>query len=90
VVAAKGQAIRGVGQRYFSERLPNLRIATDDGRPAAHVRRLSGIVSPDPAGELRCCGVLWGVPGESDEEFAICPQCRVQKYVFERARRCGQ
>jgi len=27
---------------------------TDDGRPAAHLRRLSGIVSPEPAGELRC------------------------------------
>ena len=35
---------RGVGQRYFSERLPHLRIATDDGRPAAHPRQLSGIV----------------------------------------------
>jgi hypothetical protein len=46
----------------------------------------SGIVSPEPAGELRCCGVPWGVPGESDEEFAICPECREQKYAFERAR----
>jgi len=54
VVAATGQAIRGVGQRYFSERLPNPRIATDDGRPAAHLRQLSGIVSPEPARELRC------------------------------------
>jgi rubrerythrin len=35
------------------------------------------------------CGVLWGVPGESDEEFAICPQCQEQKYAFERARRYG-
>jgi predicted amidophosphoribosyltransferase len=36
--------LSGVGQRYFSERLPHLRIATDDGRPAAHPRQLSGIV----------------------------------------------
>ena len=42
--AAIGHAIGGVGQRYFSERLPHLRIATDDGRPAAHPRELSGIV----------------------------------------------
>ena len=53
MIAAKGQAIRGVGQHYFCERLPNLRIATDDGQPA-HLRRLSGIVSPELAGELRC------------------------------------
>jgi predicted amidophosphoribosyltransferase len=26
------------------------------------------------------CGVPWSVPGESDEEFAICPECREQKY----------
>jgi hypothetical protein len=51
----------------------------------------SGIVSPEPAdGELRCGGVPWGVPGESDEEFAICPECRSQKYAFERARSYGQ
>jgi hypothetical protein len=31
---------RGVGQRYFSERLPHLPIATDAARP----RQLSGIV----------------------------------------------
>jgi ComF family protein len=36
------------------------------------------------------CGVPWGVPGESDEEFAICPDCREQKYAFERARSYGQ
>jgi predicted amidophosphoribosyltransferase len=30
-----------------------------------------------------------GMRGKSDEEFAICPQCREQKYGFERARRCG-
>ena len=47
MIAAKGQAIRGVGQHYFCERLPNLRIATDDGQPA-HLRPLSGIVSPEP------------------------------------------
>jgi uncharacterized paraquat-inducible protein A len=33
------------------------------------------------------CGVLWGVPGESDEEFAICPQCQEEIHAFERARR---
>jgi len=36
------------------------------------------------------CGVPWGVPGESDAEFAICPECRQQKYGFERARSYGQ
>lgn len=36
------------------------------------------------------CGVPWGVPDESDEEFAICPDCREQKYGFERARSYGQ
>jgi predicted amidophosphoribosyltransferase len=34
--------------------------------------------------------VPWGVPGESDEEFAIWPECREQKYGFERARSYGQ
>ena len=87
MIAAKGQAIRGVGQRYFSERLPNLRIATDDGRPIcdgclASFRR-SSLESCD------VCGVLWGVPGESDEEFAICPQCQEEIHAFERARRYG-
>lgn len=36
------------------------------------------------------CGVPWSVPGESDEEFAICPECREQKYGFERARSYGR
>jgi predicted amidophosphoribosyltransferase len=36
------------------------------------------------------CGVPWRVPGESDEEFAICPECREHKYGFERARSYGQ
>ena len=36
------------------------------------------------------CGVPWSVQGESDEEFAICPECRQQKYGFERARSYGQ
>ncbi len=36
------------------------------------------------------CGVPWGVPGDNDEEFALCPQCVEQKYGFERARRYGQ
>jgi hypothetical protein len=40
VVTGICQAIRGVGQRYFSERWPHLRIATDNGRPAAHLRQL--------------------------------------------------
>ena len=30
------------------------------------------------------------MPGESDEEFAICPECREHKYGFERARSYGQ
>jgi predicted amidophosphoribosyltransferase len=30
------------------------------------------------------------MPRESDEELAICPQCREQKYGFERARSYGQ
>ena len=30
------------------------------------------------------------MPGESDEEFAICPECREQKYGFERTRSYGQ
>ena len=29
-------------------------------------------------------------PGRAIEEFAICPQCREQKYGFERARSYGQ
>jgi predicted amidophosphoribosyltransferase len=31
-----------------------------------------------------------GVPGKSDEEFAVCPECREQKYGFERTRSYGQ
>lgn len=42
--AAIGQAIGALASVIFSERLPHLRIATDDGRPAAHARQLSGIV----------------------------------------------
>jgi predicted amidophosphoribosyltransferase len=38
---------------------------------------------------LESCDVC-GVPGESDEEFAICPECREQKYAFGRARSYAQ
>ncbi len=44
----------------------------------------------NPLESCAVCGVPWGVPGESDEEFAICPQWGEQKYAFERARRYGQ
>jgi predicted amidophosphoribosyltransferase len=44
----------------------------------------------NPLESCDVCGVPWGVPGESDEEFAICPECREQKYGFERARSYGQ
>jgi predicted amidophosphoribosyltransferase len=44
----------------------------------------------NPLESCDVCGVRWGVPGESDEEFAICPECREQRYAFERARRYGQ
>jgi competence protein ComFC len=39
----------------------------------------------------RCdvCGLPWNLPGENDEEFALCPQCREQKYGFELARSYG-
>jgi ComF family protein len=70
--------------------VPDLRITANNGQPAAHLRRRSDIVAPEPAGALRCCGAPWGLPGESDEEFAICPECREQKYGFERARSYGQ
>jgi len=63
-----------------------VRIATDDGGPAAHLPKLSGIVSPEPAGERR--GLRRA--GESDQELAIFPAFREQKYAFERARRNGQ
>jgi len=44
----------------------------------------------NPLESCDVCGVPWGVPGESDEEFAICPECREQKFGFERARSYGQ
>jgi predicted amidophosphoribosyltransferase len=44
----------------------------------------------NPLESCHVCGVPWRVPGESDEEFAICPQCREHKYGFERARSYGQ
>lgn len=56
--------MRGVGRRHFSERLPNVRIATDDGRLPicgscpAWFRR-------NPLKSCDECGVPWGVPGRA-------------------------
>jgi predicted amidophosphoribosyltransferase len=44
----------------------------------------------NPLESCDVCGVPWGVPGESDKEFAICPECRERRHAFERARRYGQ
>jgi predicted amidophosphoribosyltransferase len=44
----------------------------------------------NPLESCDVCGVPWGVPGESDQELAICPECREQKYGFERPRSYGQ
>jgi predicted amidophosphoribosyltransferase len=44
----------------------------------------------NPLEGCHVCGVPWRVPGESDEEFAIGPECREHKYGFERARSYGQ
>jgi hypothetical protein len=40
----------------------------------------------NPLESCDVCGVPWGVPGESDEGFAICPESREHKYGFERTR----
>ena len=88
MVAAKGQAIRpALFFRAIAKSANRLlttagRLPICDGCLASFRR--------NPLESCAVCGVLWGVPGESDEEFAICPQWGEQKYAFERARRYGQ
>jgi predicted amidophosphoribosyltransferase len=90
VVAGAEQDIGSDGQRYFPGRLPDLRIArtTASRLPICHDCLASFMQNPLEICDV--CGVPWSVPGESDEEFAICPECREQKYGFERARSYGR
>src|SRR5260370_32731912 len=90
VVTGIGQVVRALASVIFPS---ECRICQSLLTTASRLPICDDCLASFRGNPLESChvfGVPWRVPGESNEEFAICPECREHKYGFERARSYGQ